>query len=524
MITRYAPNAAVAAANHLAASVGCAILREGGNAVDAAVACAAAMAVTSPHMGGLGGDLFALVAVPGEVPVALNASGRAGSGADARALRDEGHESLPFQGDVRTVTVPGAVDGLVALSARFGRLGLAECLHPAQALAREGFPVSPTLAAASATLSAETRLMAFGDDSLLVCGRRLRAPGVARVLDQIASAGRAAFYEGDPGEELLLLGGGLFTEDDLRTSQAEWVTPLSIDAVEHTLWTAPPNSSGYIALAGAWIADAVGIPECPVDELWAFLLVESARQAAQDRADVLYDGADGTALLAPSGLAARAAAVREHASRGMHDVYADGDTTYLCAVDRDRMAVSLIMSNAGEFGSQLVLPRHGIFLHNRGVGFSLTEGHPAEYRPGRRPPHTLSPLLLTRDDGALAAVMGTMGADAQPQILLQLLARAFRSGEAPGDALAAPRWYLRRDEPTGFGLWGRGQSEPPIVEIEHHAPASWADGLAKRGYRVSRALPGEQAFGHAQMIMVTQDDMLCGAADPRTQDGACVGF
>lgn len=524
MLTRYAPSGAVAAANHLAASAGVAMLEHGGNAVDAAVACAAAMAVTSPHMCGLGGDLFALVSIAGEsAPLALNASGHAGSGADANRLRSEGHDRIPFQGDVRAVTVPGAVDGMVALHARFGRLQFAECLKPASRLAREGFPVSPTMAEAAEALTAETRRLAFGDAAPLVRGSRLSVLGVARVLDELAAGGRAAFYEGAAGAELLAVGNGLFTEADLRAVQADWVTPISVKAFGRELWTVPPNSSGYLALAGTWIAEQVGIPADPDDELWAFVLVEAARQAAHDRADVLYDGADGSELVSASRLAPRAAAIRGQASRGLADVYGDGGTTYLCAVDDDRMGVSLIMSNAADFGSQVVLPGHGIFLHNRGIGLSLAEGHPAEYAPGRRPPHTLSPLLMTREDGSLHAVLGTMGGDAQPQILLQLLARTFVSGQAPGAALAAPRWYLRRDEPTGFGLWGADEAELPIVEIEHDAPAAWEVGLTGRGYQVTRALPGDQSFGHAQMICVTEDDLLCGGADPRPEDGACIG-
>ncbi|MGH2874083.1 MAG: gamma-glutamyltransferase, partial [Solirubrobacteraceae bacterium] len=162
MVTRYAPDGLVAAANHLAAAAGAAMLDRGGNAADAAIATAAAMAVTGPHMCGLGGDMFALVAPPGEVPVALNASGRAGSGADAARLRAEGHERVPFQDDVRAVTIPGLVDGLTALHARFGSLDLAELLAPARRLARDGFSVSPTLAAASGELSPAARLTAFG--------------------------------------------------------------------------------------------------------------------------------------------------------------------------------------------------------------------------------------------------------------------------------------------------------------------------------------------------------------------------
>lgn len=523
-LTRYAPHGAVAAANHLAASAGLAALSHGGNAVDAAIAAAAVMAVTSPQMCGLGGDLFALVAVPGGQPVALNASGHSGSGANARELRAEGFRRMPFQGDVRAVTVPGFVDGLIALHTRYARLSLGALLRPAERLAGEGFPVSPTLAEASAELAGDCRRLAFGSEDRLVRGRRIRRPGLARTLHAVASDGRAAFYEGPVGEDLRELGGDLFSEADLQRVQADWVAPLSLMALGRRLWTAPPNSQGYLALAGAWIAEAVGIPDDPDSELWAFTLVEAARQAAYDRREVLHENADGELLLGRERLQARADAVRDRAARGLSDAYAGGGTTYLCAIDEERMGVSLIASNAAEFGSHLVLPRNGVFLHNRGMGFSLLEGHPAEYQPGRRPPHTLSPLAITREDGALEAVMGTMGADAQPQVLLQLLARTLMSSQLPGDALEAPRWYLSRDEPTGFGTWSDGDDDPPIVQIEHNAPDAWEAGLRKRGYHVVRSVPNDQSFGHSQLILLTEHNMLCGAADPRTADGACAGY
>jgi gamma-glutamyltranspeptidase/glutathione hydrolase len=361
MLTRYAPDGAVAAANHLAASAGLSILDRGGNAADAAIAAAAAMAVTSPHMCGLGGDMFALVAEPGAAPVALNASGRAGSGADPVRMRDEGHQRIPFQGDIRAVTIPGLVDGLVALHERFGSIALAALLAPALRLARDGFPVSPTLADASRFLPASARATAFGAGAALLPGRRLRVPGVAAALAGVAAGGRAAFYEGAVGAELCALGRGLFTEGDLRTLQADWVSPLALTAFGRELWTVPPNSQGYLVLAGAWIAEAVGVPDDPDDELWAFVLVEAARQAAHDRVAVLHEHADGPGLVSPSRLGPRAEAVRSRASAGLADFYREGGTTYLCAVDGRRLGVSLIMSNAAGFGSHLVLPERGIF-------------------------------------------------------------------------------------------------------------------------------------------------------------------
>jgi gamma-glutamyltranspeptidase/glutathione hydrolase len=521
MTMGYAPTAAVAAANHLAAQAGAATLQRG-NAVDAAVAAAATMAVTSPHMCGLGGDLLAVVVTPGATPVALNASGRAGSGADAERLRAEGSDQMPFRDDIRTVTVPGCVDGLVALHGRFGSVSLAETLAPAIRLARDGFPISPTLAAASRTLGDEIRAQAFGAPSALIPGRRLRLPGVARLLQDIAAGGRAAFYEGAPGEALRDIGAGLFDAADLRAVQAAWVAPVALPAFGHHLWTTPPNSQGYLTLSSAWIAEQVGIPEDPDDETWAFTLAEAARQAAHDRVAVLHEHADGEGLVSAERLAPRVKQVRAVASRGLADVYGDGDTTYLCAVDADRVGVSVILSNASGFGSHLLLPGYGVFLHNRGMAFSLKPGHPAEYGPGRRPPHTLSPLAITRADGGLAAVMGTMGGDAQPQILLQLLARSYVSGQEPGPAVRAPRWSLSRERSNGFDVWER--EGPPVVALEHDAPAAWEQGLRRRGYPVARNGPDDPGFGHAQMIRVTGDDMLWGAADPRPRDGACIGL
>jgi gamma-glutamyltranspeptidase / glutathione hydrolase len=520
MITRYAPGGAVAAANHLAAVAGAGMLDRGGNAVDAAIATAAAMTVTAPHMCGLGGDLFAVVTTAGAAPAALNASGRAGSGADAQRLRARGARSMPFQGGIASVTLPGCVDGLVALQERFATLPLEDLLGPAWRLAHDGFPVSPTLAHESLGLDGDLRARAFGSSEALIKGRRLRVPGVARALEQVATAGRASFYEGAVGRTLLALGGGQFTAEDLAVPQADWVDSLSLDAFGRTLWTVPPNSQGYLALSGAWIADTVSLPDDPEDEAWAFILVEAARQAAFDRVAVLHEHADGASLLSADRLGPRAAAVRDRASL-LADVYGDGDTTYLCVVDRDRTGVSLIMSNGASFGSQLLLEDHGIFLHNRGMGFSLQQGHPAEYGPRRRPPHTLSPVVVTTDDGALDIVLGTMGADAQPQIVLQLLARTLEAGQDAGEAIQAPRWCLSRDDLTGFRVWET--DEPPIVRLEHDAPSAWAEGLQRRGYQVARSAPGDQSFGHAQMIRVGLDDMLCGAADPRSGDGAFVG-
>jgi gamma-glutamyltranspeptidase/glutathione hydrolase len=213
----------VSSGDHVATGAGVAMLRAGGSAADAVLAANAVLAVTWPQHCGPGGDLFALVHVPGDAPAALNASGRAGAGADPERLRAEGETSMLLHGDVRAVTLPGCVDGWVALHERFGRLALADVLEPARRLAADGFAASPQLVLAAAELPDEHDLR-----TLDRAGAVVRRPGIAAALQAIASEGRRGFYEGPFGAGLLALGGGEFTADDLERPGADWVAPLGL--------------------------------------------------------------------------------------------------------------------------------------------------------------------------------------------------------------------------------------------------------------------------------------------------------
>jgi gamma-glutamyltranspeptidase/glutathione hydrolase len=510
----------VCSVDRLASEAGAAILAAGGNATDAAIAASAALAVTTPHMCGMGGDLFALVHTGTGPPAALNASGRAGSGADPDRLRADGHTEMPFKGDVRSCPVPGCVDGWTALHERFGRLPLDEVLAPAVRLAEDGFAAAPLFASALPLLDGVE-----GCDELT--GIRPRAgdlvvrPGVARALRTVAAEGRDGFYGGEFGERLLAVGGGEYVAEDLATSLAGWVEPLGRRVWGHDAWTIPPNSQGYLSLAGAAIAEAAGVPADPTDPAWVHLLVEAARLAGFDRDDVLHDAADGGALLSDARIAERVAGFDPERSARLGDRHAGGGTIYLCTADGDGGGVSLIQSNASGFGAHVAVPGTGILLHNRGIGFSLRPGHPAEYGPGRRPPHTLSPALVTRADGSLRAVLGTMGGDSQPQVVLQLLARMLVHGERPGAVIAAPRFVLTTPGNRGFDTWT--QPDEHIVRIESHAPPGWDDGLRDRGHRVARSTEDVVGFGHAHLIEVDAEaGTLAGAADPRAMTGAAV--
>ncbi|MGI8794101.1 MAG: gamma-glutamyltransferase family protein [Acidimicrobiales bacterium] len=517
--TTRAAQGMVCSVDHLASSAGVAMLRAGGSAVDAAVAASAVLAVTTQHMCGMGGDLFALVHEPGvDAPHALNASGRAGSGADASALRDAGATSMPFRESIHSVPVPGCVDGWVTLHDRFGRLPLDSVLAPAIALAIDGFPASDLLAWSVRQVIDLPDAADYRASGPIRPGTVIRRPGVAASLQSVVEGGRDHFYLGEFGQGLLALGDGEYVEEDLRQKQANWVEPLHVDALGRRLWTVPPNSQGYLTLASAWIAEGLALPD-EADDLWTHLLIEASRQAGKDRVTQLHEHADGQALLDPSRLGARRDAIDPERAAAMDDNYRGGGTIYLCAVDDQRMGVSLIQSNAAGFGSHLIEPSTRIFLQNRGHGFSLEPGHPAEYGPGRRPPHTLSPALVT-EDGRLDLVLGTMGGDSQPQVLLQLLARILGHGEQVGDAVAAGRWVLASalEGASGFDTWN--ELGRVTVQLESSVEAGWRDGLVARGHSVGRG----RNFGHAHAIRVDPGGALAGAADPRALTGAAAGW
>ena len=258
--TTYSSSGLVASVDHLASSAGVEMLAAGGSAADAAIAANAVLAVTCPHMCGLGGDLFALVHHRPGPPEVLDAAGRAGSGADPQRLRDAGHARIPARGELAAAPVPGCVDGWVALHERFGRLALPQVLAPAHRLASAGFPVSPLLAFMLHTLEPLE-----GCDELdrprPDTGERLTRPDLAATLESIADGGRAAFYDGAFGAALVELGRGEYVPEDLGRPQARWVDPLGVRVWGHDLWTPPPPSQGYLTLASARIAELAGLTE-----------------------------------------------------------------------------------------------------------------------------------------------------------------------------------------------------------------------------------------------------------------------
>ena len=487
------------------------VMQAGGNAADGAMAANAVQGVVAPETCGIGGDLFALVHVPGTpAPACLNASGRAGSGASARALRDRGHTTMPLYGSA-PVTVPGCVDGWYALAGRFGSLPLSDVLAPALRLAREGFPASSELSATWTRHAHRLRTQPsaapmFPGGRPPLVGQRITRPYLAETLGAVIS-GRDSFYLEQVGAAITEATGNAITSEDLARPQADWVEPLSRNLFGLTAWTAPPNSQGYLTLATLSIFEMLEVTTDPVRPAYWHGLIEAYRSVAWERNHLLADpsrGAPGSELLDPDLLQRRAAAIRPHrAGRWERPVPAAGGTAYMCAVDGNGMGVSLIQSNFHGIGSGLSAGRTGVWLHNRGAGFSLTPGHRNELAPGRRPLHTLSPTIWTRGD-RLALVLGTRGGHQQPQLLAQVAANHFHAGLDLADAQALPRWTI--------GDIGTAASEPAV---EDRVDTSFADSLRDRGHDVTIADRWMADWGPVSAIRIGRHGLREAVADPR---------
>ncbi len=540
---------AVAAGHPLAAAAGIDVLRRGGNATDAALAMAGVLAVARPHMNGVGGDAFALFydGESGEVH-ALNGSGRAGAKAEPSFFRDRGHDAVPETGPM-SVSVPGAVAAWVDAHSRFGSLPLDELLAPAIDYAHDGFPVSTRLASdfeaqGSALNEPGKALYLPGGDAPPV-GSLLRNPALAATLRAVAEGGRTAFYEGATAERLAAFvdsAGGALTADDFRSHESTWVEPLSGEYLGARLHVLPPNTQGIaqLALAGMaarrplkemgrnsaeylhtlielkklafadrdqWAADP-DFAEIPVDDLLApGYLADRAEQVDPGAAAVVVEpgiryGAGGAA---PSGESPRSALSAGAPAGARASLVLDdgGDTVYLTAVDQWGNAVSWIQSLFHGFGSGLLEPVTGVVLHNRGSLHTLDEGHPNVVAPGKRPYHTLTPLLATSPDGALAFTLGTPGGDSQVQSLTQIVNNLRLFGMSPQAAVEAPRFR------SYGGL---------AVAIEDRVDADVLAALAALGHEVQVVHGWTATFGGAQMIVIDHEHgTLTAAADPRRE-------
>lgn len=340
---------------------------------------------------------------------------------------------------------------------------------------------------------------------------------LARTIEEVVSGGREAFYGGTAGEDISAAVDGVITLGDMATSQAEWVDPISTDVSGLAAWTIPPNSQGYLGPGTLAVFQMLDPPDDPDDPLWWHLLIEAYRCLAWERDDLVSD--PGTValpadlLLDPERLE-RAAATVDPDRTGVwpQSMAAPHSTAYLCTADSDGMAVSLIQSNYRGTGSPFGAARSGFLLQDRGMGFTLTPGHPNELAPGKRPLHTLAPTLWTESDQP-RWVIGTRGGAVQPQLIAQLAGRAILGGADLDGAQRAPRWTT-----SGFGP-GTGSA----VSLEPGVPEVVTAGLDKRGHSLD-VLSGRQP-GWGPMSIIELDGAERRAApDPRVDTTAALVF
>jgi gamma-glutamyltranspeptidase/glutathione hydrolase len=524
---------AVSSDHPLATAAGYEVLRRGGNAVDAAITMAAVLAVVRPHMNGVGGDAFAIFfdGASGAV-TGMNGSGRAGALATPEFfVAADASAEIPDTG-ARSVTVPGAVAAWADALERFGTITLAEALAPAIHYARDGFPVSTRLArdfeSQGGSLNEAGRAQYLPGGSAPPVGSLLKNPALARTLERIAERGTAGFYEGPVVETLsrfLEAEGGYLRAGDFGAHTTTWVEPLEGQYLDHRILVLPPNTQGFAQLQQMAMAtqfDLAAMGRNSADYLHT--LVELKKIAFADRdqwaSDPAFTDIPLDRLLDPGYLRDRAQLVdmvvaqadvqpgiRPATGDGANgtspaDLDDSGDTVYLTAVDQWGNAVSWIQSLFAGFGSGLFEPETGVMLQNRGALFTLEEGHPNRVAPGKRPYHTLTPLMALNVDGSLAFTLGTPGGDSQTQSLLAIVNNMLLFGMTPQEAIEAPRY----------------RSYPGLsLALEDRIPADVRAELTRRGHEIRVVHGWTATFGGAQMIRIEPGGTLTVASDPRRE-------
>ncbi|UYG00788.1 gamma-glutamyltransferase family protein [Halomonas sp. GD1P12] len=516
-MTTFGKRGMVATSQPLAAQVGITILQQGGNAVDAAIATAAALTVVEPTSNGIGSDAFAIVWVNGKLH-GLNASGQAPKAATIEAMKALGHDRIPSHG-MLPVTIPGAPAAWAALSERFGRLPFAELLAPAIALAEEGFAVTPVIhqmwAEAVHTYAAyDDPAFTAWFDTFAPNGRAPQpgqiwaSPGHAESLRAIAETRAQTFYTGELAERIDAFSrehGGLLRKEDLAGYAPEWVDPIGVRYQGHDIWEIPPNGSGLIVLQALGMLDQLEESSDTVETLHR--RIEATKLAYMDGFKHLTErGAMAHTteqLLSDEYLKSRAALIGEQAVDPTHGNPFQGGTVYLATADEEGNMVSFIQSNFHGFGSGMVVPKTGISLQNRGSSFSLDPDHANALAPHKRTYHTIIPGFITKGDQAVGP-FGVMGGYMQPQGHVQVVTGLLNDGLNAQAALDMPRWK-----------WVEGKT----IEVEADFPNHLALALARRGHKIVK-VADSISFGRGQIILRNAESgVLQGGTEPRT-DGA----
>ena len=514
----------VAAAHPLATLAGVEVLKSGGTVVDAAVAVNATLAVTQPHMCGLGGDLFCLYheAATGRVHF-LNGAGRSGSRAGLDELARRGADRLPVIGP-ETVSVPGCVRGWAMLLERFGTRRLSDLLEPAIACAAEGFPCTSLLSQyideyRSVTPDPEWHRVYARDGRAPRLGELLVQPDLAGTLRDIAANGGDAYYGGRVGAAIAgrLEAQGFVTAADLAAHAGEWGEPISTTYRGTTVYETPPPTQGVAALLSLNLLEGFPLSRLRVHSVeHLHLLLEMVKLSYADRDRWIADPAAGalpTAGLLDKGYAARRRAAFDRRKAQPHTFgEPDGDTTGFVVADGRGNVISVIQSLFNAFGSGIVVPGTGVVLQNRGRHFSMDPAHPNAFAPGQRPFHTLVAAIATRDERPLFG-FATMGGNGQAMFHTQVLTNLIDYGMDMQEAIERPRFLIGAflpDDPAD------------AIYVESRVGARVLRALARKGHPVKAGPEFLNRVGHAHGIAFA-DGTLMGGADPRG-DGVALGF
>jgi gamma-glutamyltranspeptidase/glutathione hydrolase len=536
-------NGMVASSQPLASKIAVEVLKQGGNAVDAAISANAALGLMEPHMCGVGGDLFAIVwDANSQKLYGLNASGRSPKRLTydklKKRLQKDACEKIPFKGPL-PVSVPGAVDGWFSLHQRFGSLPLASLLEPVINYAEQGFKLTPVIAGEWKQFSETEPLPWTGDFHKVyrpagrapVEGELFKNPQLAQSYRCIAEDGREGFYQGTLAAQIdrfMSEHDGYLSKADLAGHQSEWVEPVSVRYRGHDIFELPPNTQGMAALQMLRLLE--GFDFCDKsfpDPESIHLMVEAKKLAFEDRArfytDPDFNPAPIEELLSDQYNDTRRAEISAHAAKLVsagEPLLQRGDTVYLTTADASGNMVSLIQSIFHPFGSGVVVPGTGFALQNRGMLFSLDPDHANVYASGKRPFQTIIPAFVMHD-GKPKMSFGVMGGDMQPQGHVQVISNLLDFNmdlQAAGNAL---RW--RHDDSTQpTDNLGDCLKEGGRLIVEPGFPASVIEDLEKRGHRVSDKDDGF-GFGGYQAIMCDGKGGYLGASESR-KDGCALGY
>jgi oxamate amidohydrolase len=539
----YAPHGVVATPHYLASAAGLNVLQSGGSAVDAAIAANAVLCVVYPHMAGLGGDGFWLIAEPrGGRVYGLNASGPAARAATLDYYRPLSKDNeIPSRGPLSVLTVPGAIDGWRVAHERFGRIEWIKLFDAAIGYARDGMAVGRSLAdwlAQDEPILASyptTAAVYLPDKRVPREGERLEQADLARSLADVATLGaRKGFYEGSISERIcaaLQPQGSPLAPEDFAAFHAEWVEPITSTYRGYGVYELPPNTQGFSALQILNLIEGYDVKQWGDGSAdYYHHMAEAVKIAFADRDEWLTDPAfvdiPIERFISKAYADERRLLIDSERARTIDDVAAgmayshpherkvpDGDTCYFCAADQDGMVVSLIQSIYHDFGSAVIGGDTGIIMQNRGAFFSLDEKHPNALQPGKRTFHTLIPALLTRD-GRPYLAFGSMGGEGQPQSQAAIVTRIVDFGYDVQQAIEAPRWLLGR-------TWG---TRTRSMSLEGRISDEVARELKRRGQPVQMVTDWNDNLGHASAIRVDRDQRFFeGGADPRG-DGAALGY